>query len=258
MAGELSTVGPARPLVMGWLVRGFNGAMRRARKGKGMSQAALARVLGTHVTTIGNIELLKQRPGPGLRENIADFLGLNVQEVWPDWLEPRNEAITAEVYREVTPETYSMLDQNIRKEVLQLKSAEPPPEESADREFIRERVGQVLRTLTDLERGILELRHGLGEGGHCYTIDECARIFKVTRERVRQIEIKALAKLGKGPRAEHLAAAADLLICPACKRSCGMTRFCHGCGLPGCGHCRNRVHKDGKYVYLCERCCRRP
>jgi RNA polymerase sigma factor (sigma-70 family) len=55
-------------------------------------------------------------------------------------------------------------------------------------------VTAVLKTLTYREREIIKLRYGLGDG-YTYTLEEVGRIFKVTRERVRQIEAKAIRKL---------------------------------------------------------------
>jgi len=52
----------------------------------------------------------------------------------------------------------------------------------------------VLETLTYREREIIKLRYGLGDG-YTYTLEEVGRIFNVTRERVRQIEAKAIRKL---------------------------------------------------------------
>ena len=59
---------------------------------------------------------------------------------------------------------------------------------------LRERIEELLKTLTYREREIIRLRYGLADG-YSYTLEEVGRIFKVTRERVRQIEAKAVAKL---------------------------------------------------------------
>jgi RNA polymerase primary sigma factor len=61
----------------------------------------------------------------------------------------------------------------------------------------------LLKTLTYRERQIIRLRYGLVDG-YTYTLEEVVRIFKVTRERVRQIEAKAVAKLQHPVRAQHL------------------------------------------------------
>ncbi|MBN2584419.1 MAG: sigma-70 family RNA polymerase sigma factor, partial [Planctomycetes bacterium] len=61
----------------------------------------------------------------------------------------------------------------------------------------------VLKTLTYREREIIKLRYGIGDG-YTYTLEEVGRIFKVTRERVRQIEAKAIRKLQHPVRARKL------------------------------------------------------
>ncbi len=69
-----------------------------------------------------------------------------------------------------------------------------PPSDTATSEMLRSRVNDVLKTLTYREREILKLRYGIGDG-YTYTLEEVGRIFKVTRERVRQVESKAIRKL---------------------------------------------------------------
>ncbi len=68
------------------------------------------------------------------------------------------------------------------------------PSESATSEMLRSRINDILKTLTYREREILKLRYGIGDG-YTYTLEEVGRIFKVTRERVRQVESKAIRKL---------------------------------------------------------------
>jgi len=68
------------------------------------------------------------------------------------------------------------------------------PVNIASYEILKQKIGNVLRTLTFREREILKLRFGIGTG-HTYTLEEVGKIFRVTRERVRQIEVKAVRKL---------------------------------------------------------------
>ena len=68
------------------------------------------------------------------------------------------------------------------------------PSDTAAQEMLRGRIEQVLKTLTYREREIIKLRYGIGDG-YTYTLEEVGRIFKVTRERVRQVEAKAIRKL---------------------------------------------------------------
>lgn len=68
------------------------------------------------------------------------------------------------------------------------------PVNAATSEMLKDKIENVLKTLTYREREIIKLRYGLGDG-YTYTLEEVGRIFKVTRERVRQIEAKAVRKL---------------------------------------------------------------
>ncbi len=77
------------------------------------------------------------------------------------------------------------------------------PTETAAHDMLRGRIDQVLKTLTYREREIIKLRYGIGDG-YTYTLEEVGRIFKVTRERVRQVEAKALRKLQHPVRARKL------------------------------------------------------
>ncbi len=73
------------------------------------------------------------------------------------------------------------------------KGAESPVN-AATYEMLKDKLEKVLETLTFREREIIKLRYGIGDG-YTYTLEEVGRIFKVTRERVRQIEAKAVRKL---------------------------------------------------------------
>ncbi len=77
------------------------------------------------------------------------------------------------------------------------------PVSSATQGMLRERIDLVLKTLSYREREIIKLRYGIGDG-YTYTLEEVGRIFKVTRERVRQVEAKAIRKLQHPVRARKL------------------------------------------------------
>ena len=77
------------------------------------------------------------------------------------------------------------------------------PIHTATHEMLKDRLKDVLKTLTYREREIIKLRYGL-EDGYTYTLEEVGKIFKVTRERVRQIEAKAVKKLQHPIRSRHL------------------------------------------------------
>lgn len=77
------------------------------------------------------------------------------------------------------------------------------PAIGAAQEMLRGRINKVLKTLSYREREIIKLRYGLGDG-YSYTLEEVGHIFKVTRERIRQIEAKAVRKLQQPSRSQEL------------------------------------------------------
>ena len=78
-------------------------------------------------------------------------------------------------------------------DLIEDKTAENPSE-MASYSLLKEKLSDVLDTLTERERKVLQLRFGLGDG-YCRTLEEVGRQFRVTRERIRQIEAKALRKM---------------------------------------------------------------
>ena len=77
------------------------------------------------------------------------------------------------------------------------------PEEYATAELLKEELSSVLETLTEREEKVLKLRFGLDDG-QCRTLEEVGQIFGVTRERIRQIEAKALRKMRHPSRSKKL------------------------------------------------------
>jgi RNA polymerase primary sigma factor len=77
------------------------------------------------------------------------------------------------------------------------------PEESATNQLLKEQVQAILSTLSEREQKIVKMRFGL-ENGKSHTLEEVGQEFAVTRERIRQIEAKALAKLRKHKDAKKL------------------------------------------------------
>lgn len=77
------------------------------------------------------------------------------------------------------------------------------PDEAASSELLKEHMREVLDTLSPREKKVLELRYGL-EDGRNRTLEEVGKFFGVTRERIRQIEAKALRKLKHPTRARKL------------------------------------------------------
>jgi len=87
-------------------------------------------------------------------------------------------------------------------EFIEDETAESPIN-VASQGMLKDKIEAVLNTLTHREREIIKLRYGIGDG-YTYTLEEVGRMFRVTRERVRQIEAKAIRKLQHPVRARRL------------------------------------------------------
>ncbi len=77
------------------------------------------------------------------------------------------------------------------------------PEDSAANQILKEQLSEIISTLTEREQKIIRLRFGIG-GGRSHTLEEVGAEFDVTRERIRQIEAKALSKLRKNKETKKL------------------------------------------------------
>jgi RNA polymerase primary sigma factor len=77
------------------------------------------------------------------------------------------------------------------------------PTEATSQQLLKEQIDKVLGELTDREKRVLQLRFGLKDG-HARTLEEVGKEFNVTRERIRQIEGKALRKLRHPTRSRKL------------------------------------------------------
>lgn len=132
--------------------------------------------------------------------------------------EPSNEEIAAAMEIEVDKvehimkikQDISSLDASIRDDEEESVLADfiededtISPEESATNQLLKEQVKDMLSALTEREQKIIKLRFGL-EDGKQHTLEEVGQEFSVTRERIRQIEAKALAKLRKHKDARKL------------------------------------------------------
>lgn len=84
-----------------------------------------------------------------------------------------------------------------------VKNDEPPPAKVATSHFLKKDMMNVLNTLTYREKKVVEMRFGLNDG-HSRTLEEVGKLFKVTRERIRQIEAKALKKMRHPTRSRKL------------------------------------------------------
>ena len=99
------------------------------------------------------------------------------------------------------------------------------PEDQASAELLKAHLGEVLDTLNDREKKVLKLRFGL-EDGRQRTLEEVGKEFGVTRERIRQIEAKALRKLRHPTRSKNLRIIRIGCLAPALRRQLMISALC--------------------------------
>lgn len=173
-----------------------------ARKERGMTQPDIALAIGIHLYRISGIETLKVIPTAEEMVKFARVLEKPIDYLFPVEL---LSAVEAGVFlrrkAELTaPQVISLT------EAYQLQLAYDGEDEmvkSVDRKLLAERVSEVLETLKPRERWVLQLRFGLKDG-RSRTLEEVGREFNVTRERIRQIEGKALRLLRHPARSRKL------------------------------------------------------
>ncbi len=134
---------------------------------------------------------LGREPTP---EEIAKHLGMSADKV-RKVLRSAQEPISLETPIGDDEDTFL-------KDFIEDKSI-PNPEEYVSRKLLREQLERVLETLSEKEREILRYRYGLVDGTE-YTLEQVGKMFNVTRERIRQIESKAIRKLRHPSRAKYL------------------------------------------------------
>lgn len=161
----------------------FHHRLRELRGSK--TQEELAIEIGITIGRYQVIETLRRFPTEEEALKIGDYFDIEASELFPKWSYPmfskeRNLQSTINVQR-VSLES---------KEVLQIEDGFSQ-EKEIDSEFLKRDLGKVLATLTTGQRRVIEMRFGL-KGSKPMTLEETGKILGVSRERVRQIEARAL------------------------------------------------------------------
>ena len=147
-------------------------------------------------TLKGKAEQIRQRTGrDATPEELAEVAGMSVEDtekVLRTWKHP--VSLDTPV-GESEDSTYGdfLADDN-----------EANPLAGANMALLRDKIERVLKSLTAREQEIIRMRYGLNEQNYSYTLEETGRVFHVTRERIRQIESKAMKKLQHQTRTRHL------------------------------------------------------
>ncbi len=186
------------------------------------SVKALADHIGVNAATLSNWINLKSTPGrrKGYKSGESVYLKPKVEtavarlcavckcsanDLFPDWLD--NQKLKAVPTRvEVTQEvSRSQIESAVADPVAML----PAPEDVILHSELVDRIDEVLKTIPSRERLILQMRYGLN-GEEPKNLTEVANFFKVTRERVKQIEMRALRKLQHPVRARQFESFLDI------------------------------------------------
>jgi len=179
-----------------------NEAMLAARKRFGLSQKSLAELAECPIGAVGELEALNYTRWNvrQIADRVAGALELEPAQVMPAGVEGEQFDSTVSRVADVALDRLTQVQQNA------LPSPVMEADETALHDELAERIGKVLATLSYREREIVKLRYGLGDDGQAHTLAEVGRIFQVGKERVRQIEAKAIRKLQQPARSKELVA----------------------------------------------------
>lgn len=181
----------------------FHAELRAWRLSRGLTQKQLSAMVGMQSQRIGWLETFKTFPTPAELAKLEEITGIGGDRLFPAWLkEWATGPKTATTEHELTP---LMLSDGRFKALPAPDDVEDTAICDVDQEILAGSVGAVLGTLTEHERQVITARFGL-EDGERHTLAEVAELTGwATRERVRQIEAKALRKLRHPQRAKKLA-----------------------------------------------------
>lgn len=174
------------------IVRGKHAELYRLACEAG-SQKNLAEAMGSSVCMLNrwiNLKDYPRRITEDLRSNILLVTGKTCEELFPqevkDWIDNNNGR---SLKLEVNQELQLYLNDNHAKRMMLAD-----PADVIEQVEVQNEIKEALRFLTQREQSIIELRFGLNGNNH-HTLSEAATAHQVTRERIRQIESKAIRKL---------------------------------------------------------------
>lgn len=183
-----------------------NGPMVRYREQHKVSQTVAAKRAGVSQKAWWTLECMKfADAGTETMCRVAAFLDITAEELCPEELRSDCVGIQRYFYREV--EARRLLAANASERLLLPAPDTGDGDDALARELAGEAIGKVLQTLTYREREILKMRFGLD--GPAFTLEEVGKVFKVTRERIRGLEAKAIRKLQHPVRTRQLERALD-------------------------------------------------
>ena len=179
-----------------------NTRLFNARKAHGVTQGAVGVAINMARDKFADIENLKVLPSFVEREDIADYLDLSSDYLFRDSL---LRGIESGVFdkREVQLEEAQIISLTEAARLQPTYDGESEMIKECDRHLLKEQISQVLDKLGQREKRVIELRYGILDG-KCRLLEDIGKEFNVTRERIRQIEAKALRKLRHPARSRML------------------------------------------------------
>ncbi len=171
-----------------------NNRLQSYREGLNLSCAEFAEVIGIGYTTYLSIEACKYYPSTKLTEKIAAASGCDAEWLFPKYLKTISRTVAV-----TTIPDHALLPLTAASKLI----ADGTPESECEISELKQTIDAVLKTLTPKQEAIIRMRFGF-EGGDEATLNEVAKRFCVTRERVRQIEAKALRKLRDADRSRSM------------------------------------------------------
>jgi len=178
---------------IGLLQKLYNASLRGRRESLGKTGKQVATEIGISSASIYQYESFRQYPSHKMAEKLATYFGCSIGEIFPEWLKkckPVKFYNTIPINKLISYNKQALIDDGGIEELEKTV-------------FLKDSLAKILTTLTKREEKIIRLRFGFDDD-RARTLDEVATEFNVTRERIRQIEAKALRKLRHPSRSRKL------------------------------------------------------
>lgn len=182
---------------LGRKVQVFNGTLRKLRMERGWKQSDLAERVGLKSATISHYETLHTVPDIKIATKIAAVFGKKPEEVFPreflKMMSANKENLVSTDYAKME---LKALENYAEKQTKLLEDRSDP-----EKEFMKQEKRRILYEilsssyLSEREKDIVSMLWGLAEYDRAHTLDEVATKYDVARERIRQINIKAMSKM---------------------------------------------------------------
>lgn len=177
---------------LGRKVSYFNGSLKKLRLEKGLTQKQLADAVGLSTHMVHRYEVMRNIPTEKTAKKIAEFLGVNVEKIFPEYLNMLREQIPKNEIKYAHLSTKALEDYSERMLLLQAENSNP--ENVMMNGDIHKKLTDAFHKLSDREQKILYMYFGL-DNTRTHTCEEIGAEFALSAGRVQQIKEKALRKI---------------------------------------------------------------